>query len=853
MIEFICPRCNSAYQADDRFAGRVVTCRSCGAKIDVTRTRAEPQRASKIDEAITAIQNVANTDTVSLTFIDEGHKKVSPDDTVVEMNADDLVPSARIPAADAPMPFGDPVKPVKEKKSKSKKKEGSQPIIFLDSETSPETVDAVLGPRSNLGSGARDLKSGRGPSDDFRQNEDARLDGISGIVLGTFGLVSILAIVRAFMLTGAGKPGFNAAAFVGQVLTCTFGLFLVLGPMVLLGVFITSRAMRFHLPGASYLRACAAAAAPATLVMLGLIFGAPDGMLVMLGLAGLAALVVMIHFTFAMHGDETVLAALASTILAGVGATAFMFTSIGMAEAMGVPTNFKAVAKVAPPPAPVIQRSSQPQKPTSIFDSSGMTIPQNGVTPRNINGGGTSTQSDHGGNDSGVDESASSAVLQPAPTAQKSWDLASDEHQLGGEEASFGPFKFELGDARLDLTDIGNPDRELRFLLGGDALTFEFIDVTDPNQQMPMIARSSAALESNESGKLFVIDATGKSKVDSGLINGVAFTRVEQDEGDVIYATRFDSGWLLARIDAGSHGDSLERVVRSVRYANDEPPASPLATEAIIRRLADSPDEAREILISRGRDIEDRLIQALRARNPLQTPGLIEVLYEVGSIRSYDVLFAIARDELDPNWPEARHALRKIAPDRFDSVTEAMLDVDSKDLDRRDEAVRQLMAATPDDRRRESVVKVLLRLTEQRNIDDIESELGVALAVWKTNAVTKHFTDLLDNEKSDRQQVRIGLSYLGRLREPAYMSRISRWTAKEPDAVRTALILAGPIAESECLAMLKQADIGVRKIAIDVLAEVGTQRSLATLEGLKNDSDLGPSAALAAEKIRGRK
>ena len=99
-----------------------------------------------------------------------------------------------------------------------------------------------------------------------------------------------------------------------------------------------------------------------------------------------------------------------------------------------------------------------------------------------------------------------------------------------------------------------------------------------------------------------------------------------------------------------------------------DPPPGPLAREAISRRRADWPAEAREILIARGRDIEDRLIQALRARNLDITPGLIEVLDAVGSPKAYDVLFAIARDDLDPSWAEARRTLRKIAPLRFDGV-----------------------------------------------------------------------------------------------------------------------------------------------------------------------------------------
>lgn len=423
---------------------------------------------------------------------------------------------------------------------------------------------------------------------------------------------------------------------------------------------------------------------------------------------------------------------------------------------------------------------------------------------------------------------------------------------MNGEEASFGPFKFETGDARLDLTDINDPDRTLRFVHDDGAVTFEFVDLIDPSQRSVMVARTHAALESTEAEKQFVIDATGKSKVEGGLINGAPFTRVAQDGGEIVYATRFDSGWLVARVDGGMHRDELERVVRSVRYASDEPPASPLATEAIIRRLADSPAEAREILIARGRDIEDRLIQALRARNLDITPGLIEVLDAVGSPKAYDVLFAIARDDLDPSWAEARRTLRKIAPLRFDGVAEAMLDIDSTDLARRDEAVRMLALATPDDRRRDSVVEALLELSKANNLRDIELEVGAALAVWKTPATTKYFSELVENERSDRQQIRIGLAYLGRLRDPSFMAKISRWAPKEPDAVRAALIYAGPVAEGEALLMLKIADINLRRLAIEILAEVGTERSLGTLEALKKDIELGGAAMSAADSIRRR-
>ena len=413
-------------------------------------------------------------------------------------------------------------------------------------------------------------------------------------------------------------------------------------------------------------------------------------------------------------------------------------------------------------------------------------------------------------------------------------------------------------EARLDLKGrITDPAGLTWTMLKGEYFPASTLNVrlapksNDP-QRRPVIATRSFMVKPAVAEKLLVLDLPG-AEVEAGAINGIPLIHAggleknRPEQRVEYYAGLIGDQWLVVTVlspvgDAATR-ETLNAAARSVRLIGDgSPPIDPFSAEQLAARLGDS-DEAAGLLTRLGAAAEPAVLPMLKveaARGRAAT-----VLQAVGTSASIPALeeMATAGDG------GARAALVRIDPEQFDAVHFALIDIERNYGFSRRDGMKTLAAHPPvgekDTARRQEVASALEPLmgdffmAQDKNYAD-------AMVAWSTPSTPAAVLSHL-GENAGWNERATAITIAGGLADPSLVRAVARWTLKEPKAVKAALLKMGPLAEDEVIKLLREKSAEARRLAAEVLAEIGTRKSIAPLYRAKNDPR-NESAAAAAER-----
>jgi hypothetical protein len=173
----------------------------------------------------------------------------------------------------------------------------------------------------------------------------------------------------------------------------------------------------------------------------------------------------------------------------------------------------------------------------------------------------------------------------------------------------------------------------------------------------------------------------------------------------------------------------------------------------------------------------------------------------------------------------------------MDPPTEALLDIQSKNFQVREKGVELLAAAQPkaDDPRKPKICTILTGMVRdhQQGFGIKAETLGDAIAVWQTPDTVKSLLPLLDYQRG--APPRTAMIVLARSRDKHAAFPICRWLIEDTADAQEALTSMGPVAEDDVIKVLVEKNDKARLAAINILAEIGTQKSLKPLGYVVSD------------------
>jgi hypothetical protein len=192
-------------------------------------------------------------------------------------------------------------------------------------------------------------------------------------------------------------------------------------------------------------------------------------------------------------------------------------------------------------------------------------------------------------------------------------------------------------------------------------------------------------------------------------------------------------------------------------------------------------------------------------------------------------------------------------PVASDPVTVALFELKLQNL--RFEALRKLKTMEPVDQRRR---EVMTALREQRNIpSNFPEQVAEAMANWATAEDVPMLVGILEKRQQGDFGLKPIIGALGRLKDQRALPVLGDCLGDfmNRDDAAGALRAFGPVAEKVVLKQLFHQDWQVQKLACGVLATIGTQASIPSLEAVAaSRQPFVPEAAEAAIKaIQARK
>jgi HEAT repeat protein len=348
----------------------------------------------------------------------------------------------------------------------------------------------------------------------------------------------------------------------------------------------------------------------------------------------------------------------------------------------------------------------------------------------------------------------------------------------------------------------------------------------------------------------------------AGPVAGEFFNRVEGRRGGTItYAGLLDGRWLVATISGADRNPpaaaAFEASVRSIRRrepSDGTKLVDPFSVPRLVARLNDDPDHAAALLRSRAdaAGLEDALIPVLAQGNARAKRAAIDLLADRATAKSVPALRQLAASGDRELSEAAKSILQRVAPQNFDAVAIALLDLKNSSVFKRREAF-QVLARTPRDPKRPEVTRALEDALLAEDLSTMD-DAAAALASW---AVAKTAPMLLPwvDENAGMFKRRAALTALPGTRDKRAVFPIVRWIIKEPELAQKALIAMGPVAEDEVVKLLRERDAASRLGAARVLQEIGGTKSLAALQRASTDPrDAGAAnaAKVALEMVRER-
>ncbi|HEV2296485.1 MAG TPA: hypothetical protein VGR35_21755 [Tepidisphaeraceae bacterium] len=686
-------------------------------------------------------------------------------------------------------------------------------------------------------------------------------------------------------------------------------LFAVTGPMVLLGVFIASKIMKFPMNGAAYLKACGVAALPALMIMLANVLPQNLALRLLVVVAIIPVVFFVIKNTFQLSFGEGAVTFVASAITGLIG---LVISGVIVATVMagGIVSN-KVASQVGGKQATggfaALPRVTTPSLPTSSAPPSPPAPPATPVPPmkspadsfretlaaRVTHSASASreqqqrelvslkAQAEQTGATSHADvmnmlqdleqraAAAPSEQPEPAlfeePVAAVAWQPTDVQLALlDPKEVSFHNFNLRLPkDFRADL-DVSESDAKvLSFSSGrGDLgkLVLRIVSAANQKQRRPWVTTQKFQAAAAEREKLFTVDGAGATTIEEGAIGGLPFTRIAHEAGkrwgvhgkSAQYVARTGDGWLVIDAIASSASPAglevLEGAARAIRSRPPGDPANdPLGAPQLAARLAEDPDRAAQLLRLKGKAAEDAVILQLKNAEPRAARAAAAVLGDIGTDNCLPALEQAARSSDTFLAGAAREALKKLKPEVMDAVAEALLDLESTDTHRKRAALDKLarMTPTPDDARREKVATLIEAEILGDNAFFVGENAAPALAAWAGKQTVPRLLPILADERSSLHQRRAVMGVFAKLKDERTVFPIVRWIIKDTDVVTKTLIEMGAIAELEVMKLLKERDANVRTAAARILQEIGTIRSISLLKRASLDQRDAGSAAAA--------
>lgn len=442
------------------------------------------------------------------------------------------------------------------------------------------------------------------------------------------------------------------------------------------------------------------------------------------------------------------------------------------------------------------------------------------------------------------------ADLVEAPPAGTEWGV-----RAGRREASAFAFNFTPPpEAMLDLDSaaVGEGAPVTWSMPSSSAkLTIESVKSVSDQQKRPWVAPAYVLAAARDAPVGVALD--GKPTIEYGTINGVPAAKIaaaEADTGKIVTVYTLHSGdtWLRATIGPAAPNDGgidlAEQAVRSLRLRSPgEPAADPLPAADLVARFNADPKSA------------DKVAALLRGK-----PGAEEaVLKGIGfapddaTLKKYGPLLAAAAtgdkgarflwklaDDDDDVAKTSRDALRRIQPKSADDVAFALLDIKSSKSARIRDGLNALGTTEVDKARQPAVTRTLSASFDQLAGGTYGEKLEGVLGKWLDDDLGRRVQQVLDTSTSGQAERRMAMRVLAATGKQKYVPSICRWFVEDGSAAVDTLVQMGPVVEKDVINTL--IDRGFinpkgRLAAISVLNEVGSMRSVTTLQKMTSAGD----------------
>jgi predicted Zn finger-like uncharacterized protein len=448
-------------------------------------------------------------------------------------------------------------------------------------------------------------------------------------------------------------------------------------------------------------------------------------------------------------------------------------------------------------------------------------------------------------------EDADPIIFQPITSASNTWQPNPGDTTA---PVSYKRYRLEMPtDAKVDLATTEEAPEGLSWdIPPRGRINVTAFDRTDPRQERPWIKTHS--FMKTRGTKLFTLDMVNiPIDISYGQLGKLPATRIASKPADNInrfqpdrfvkYVIADGQSWVVitctaAPTDARTLA-SLENAAWSLRQARgDEPRIDPFTADALVARLR---EERAQVLVRRmGTAAEPALLARINDSDGLLRQKVLELLADCGTRKSLPALLELCGDRNTQYAELARTAVRKISPADMDLVTEGLLDLQSSNFQMRNQGVEKLASATPapDDPRKPKISLALAALLRDNGASfGIKPEtLGDAIAVWQTPNTVTTLLPLLDNKPEYYTRRKTAMIVLAHTKDKRAVFPICRWLIEDTEEATSALISMGPIAEDDVIKILDQKSVKARQAACNVLAEVGTQKSLRPLGYVVSDN-----------------
>lgn len=264
-----------------------------------------------------------------------------------------------------------------------------------------------------------------------------------------------------------------------------------------------------------------------------------------------------------------------------------------------------------------------------------------------------------------------------------------------------------------------------------------------------------------------------------------------------------------------------------------------------------------EAVMSFGSDNQKALIVA-----PIDNPAALAQSIDFGKVTlqrdtrirvdlSPDFVASVPRLAPEPAWasrntPGPSEPTISIPADA-DPVTKSLLQLKSADMGQKKDAVHRLERTAPDKRLGEVVAALLPLLSEDDGF--LVNDVMKALLVWRSPDVLPALIRRADDNRFFVRKEAV--KALGKFKDPRAIEAIVTHFREDGFEAEAALKEIGPMAEPALIARLQDGDPHVRRVACDILRQIGGAETLKAMRALPLDPDLGVrmAAKRAAEQI----